>query len=40
LGDERRSEDAQLAAVTEELQAPTLPASMPSDRITGEETDG
>ena len=27
LGDERRSEDAQLAAVTEELQAPTLPAA-------------
>ena len=26
LGDERRSEDAQLAAVTEELQAPTLAA--------------
>ena len=32
LADERRSEDAQVAAVTEELQAPTLPASMPVDR--------
>ena len=40
LGDERRSEDAQLAAVTEELQAPTLPAAMPIDRILGDETDG
>jgi DNA-directed RNA polymerase subunit beta' len=32
LADERRSEDAQVAAVTEELQAPILPASMPVDR--------
>ena len=32
LADERRSEDAQVAAVTEELQAPTLPSSMPVDR--------
>jgi DNA-directed RNA polymerase subunit beta' len=39
LGDERRSEDAQLAAVTEELQAPTLSA-MPVDRLAGDETDG
>ena len=37
LADERRSEDAQLAAVTEELQAPTLPAAMPIDRILGDE---
>jgi hypothetical protein len=40
LGDERRSEDAQLAAVTEELQAATLLPSMPIDRISGDETDG
>ena len=40
LGDERRSEDAQLAAVTEELQAPSLPPSMPIDRLPGDETDG
>jgi DNA-directed RNA polymerase subunit beta' len=33
LGDERRSEDAQLAAVTEELQAPILALGMPVDRI-------
>jgi DNA-directed RNA polymerase subunit beta' len=33
IGDERRSEDAQVAAVTEELQAASLPASgMPIDR--------
>ena len=40
LGDERRSEDAQLAAVTEELQAPTLLSAMPVDRLSGDETDG
>jgi DNA-directed RNA polymerase subunit beta' len=40
LGDERRSEDAQLAAVTEELQAPILPVGMPVDRIPEEEVDG
>ena len=36
----RRSEDAQLAAVTEELQAATLLPSMPLDRLSGDETDG
>jgi DNA-directed RNA polymerase subunit beta' len=39
LGDERRSEEAQIAAVTEQLQAPTMPA----DRTAGaarEETGG
>jgi hypothetical protein len=40
LGDERRSEDAQLAAVTEELQAPILPVGMPVDRSPDEEVDG
>jgi DNA-directed RNA polymerase subunit beta' len=40
LGDERRSEDAQLAAVTEELQAPSLPLSMPIDRTPEEEAGG
>ena len=40
LGDERRSEDAQLAAVTEELQAPSLPPLMPIDRIAGDEPGG
>ena len=38
LGDERRSGDAQLAAVTEELQAPTL--GMPLDRTPEEDTGG
>jgi DNA-directed RNA polymerase subunit beta' len=32
LADERRSEDAQVAAVTEELQASSVPPSMPVDR--------
>jgi DNA-directed RNA polymerase subunit beta' len=40
LGDERRSEDAQVAAVTEELQAPSLPTSMPIDRTSGDDVDG
>jgi DNA-directed RNA polymerase subunit beta' len=40
LGDERRSEDAQLAAVTEELQAASPALSMPVDRTSGDETDG
>jgi DNA-directed RNA polymerase subunit beta' len=40
LGDERRSEDAQVAAVTEELQAPSLPAGMPIDRAPADEIDG
>jgi DNA-directed RNA polymerase subunit beta' len=40
LGDERRSEDAQLAAVTEELQAPSVPALMPLDRIAADEAGG
>ena len=40
LGDERRSEDAQLAAVTEELQAPSLPLAMPLDRTPEEEVGG
>jgi DNA-directed RNA polymerase subunit beta' len=40
LADERRSEDAQLAAVTEELQAASPALSMPVDRTSGDETDG
>jgi DNA-directed RNA polymerase subunit beta' len=40
LGDERRSEDAQLAAVTEELQATSPLLGMPIDRTPGDETDG
>ena len=40
LGDERRSEDAQLAAVTEELQAPSVPPLMPLDRIADDEAGG
>jgi DNA-directed RNA polymerase subunit beta' len=40
LADERRSEDAQLAAVTEELQAASPVLSMPVDRTSGDETDG
>jgi DNA-directed RNA polymerase subunit beta' len=40
LADERRSEDAQVAAVTEELQAPSLPAGMPVDRSPVDDVDG